>query len=280
MKKKQSQLELGLERKKEPDRNSDQGGRSFYFFDLDDNVLTLSTNVYLFHKKTGEELGVSTQNFALVSPHIGKPGKYQDYELRFDDATGSFRRFRGNGFVEDLRHGIETPDFHWKGPSWDCFFHASYNKRPTSIITARGHSAEVLQAGIQLFVDAGFIPHHPEYLGFFPVSQKSVREGLGDHEGKLSIAELKRRAIHSSVEMAFAQYGKNPHHRFGMSDDSPENIELILSAMHEMKVKYPKNSFFVIDTHGGQYTKQEVLLKTVEVHTYPSMVQLALFEDI
>ena len=278
MSKRRGQLEFSLERKRELDRNAHHGGRSFYFFDLDDNVLTLSTQVFLFHKQTGEELGVSTQDFAAIAAHIGKSGKYRNYELRNDDLTGSFRRFRGTGFVEDLSRDVLSAPELWKGPSWDCFFHASYNRRPTSIITARGHAPEVLKQGLELLVSHEFIPHAPEYLGFFPVSEKTTRFGLGDEGGTLSVAELKRRAIHRSVEDAFRVYGQNPHHRFGMSDDSPENIQLILNAMHELKVQFPQNSFFVIDTHGGQYKKQEVLLKSVEVHTYPSMVQLELFE--
>ena len=54
------QLELGHTHLKEPDRNYRQGGRSFYFFDFDDNIAFLSTSLVLFHKQNGEELFLSS----------------------------------------------------------------------------------------------------------------------------------------------------------------------------------------------------------------------------
>jgi hypothetical protein len=50
---KKSQLELGETRKREPDRNLHRGGRSFYFFDFDDNIAFLTTPLILFHKDNG-----------------------------------------------------------------------------------------------------------------------------------------------------------------------------------------------------------------------------------
>ena len=50
------QLELPIPRVAEPDRNFKDGGRSFYFFDFDDNVAFLTTPLFLFEKSTGREL--------------------------------------------------------------------------------------------------------------------------------------------------------------------------------------------------------------------------------
>ncbi|MFN9067243.1 MAG: hypothetical protein ACK5V3_08450, partial [Bdellovibrionales bacterium] len=49
------QLELGLQRAREMDRNFHLGGRSFYFFDFDDNIAFLPTPLVVFDKKTGAE---------------------------------------------------------------------------------------------------------------------------------------------------------------------------------------------------------------------------------
>src|SRR5688572_11388901 len=89
-----TQLELNLDRPQHPDRNHALGGRSFYFFDFDDNVLTLPTPLYLFDKNTGEEKSLSTSEFVLISELIGKEGAWKDFEIRFDSQTGTFRRFR------------------------------------------------------------------------------------------------------------------------------------------------------------------------------------------
>ncbi len=99
-----TQLELGIKREREPDRNHALGGRSFYFFDLDDNVMFLDTKIFIFHRETGEELALSTGEFAAVSRIIAKPGPLEQYETRLDDATGSFRRFRDLGELQDPSH--------------------------------------------------------------------------------------------------------------------------------------------------------------------------------
>jgi hypothetical protein len=74
---------------------------------------------------------------------------------------------------------------------------------------------------------------------------------------------LKKIAIERSVEKAFQTFGHSEHHRFGMSDDDPTNLRLIQDAMTGLKQKYPANSFFIIDTHGGRLVKQEVLVDGV-----------------
>lgn len=266
-----SQLELGIEREKENDRNFHLGGRSFYFFDFDDNIAFLTTPLVLFHKDHGGELEVSTGAFAREQASIGKAGAYKDHVIRWDDKTGTFRNFRdhddaelkrlgknGQIFLGDVAHALGLPDFDWKGPSWECFYHAVFNQRPISVITARGHHPDTIKSGIRLFCDAGHLPEHPNFLSVFPVNHVETRRLLGDAEAKLSVAELKQAAIRVSVEIAIQQYGYSKHHRFGMSDDDPKNIQLIVDEMKRLKVTYPEFSFFVIETHGGSFTKYEV----------------------
>ena len=74
----------------------------------------------------------------------------------------------------------------------------------------------------------------------------------------MSTAELKQKAIRASVERAIEVYGYSPHHRFGMSDDDPKNIQLIVEEMTRLKSKYPEMSFFMIETHGGDFIKHEI----------------------
>ncbi len=250
------QLELGETRQKEPDRNYHRGGRSFYFFDFDDNIAFLTTSLVLFHKETGEELFLSSSEWAIHHAHIGKSGPYVDYQISYDDINGSFRNFRDldineieklSGkqqlFVEDVQHALKLPDLQWKGPSWHCFYHATFNQRPVSVITARGHTAGTIQEGVRQFVKHGHLPAEPNYLSIYAVSNKDVRRHLGDHDLSISIAELKQRAIRASVEKAIEVYGMSPHHRFGMSDDDPKNIQLVVEEMTRLKSDYPQMSF-------------------------------------
>lgn len=284
------QMELQIQREIEPDRNSAKGGRSFYFFDFDDNVAFLSTAVFVFHKDDRREVKLSSRDFAEHSAHIGKRGIYQDYLIDYDDRIGTFRSFRDQDiglvrrwvghrqpFLKDLAAALGYPDFHWQGPSWSCFKHAVFNQRPMAIITARGHHPETLKAGFQLMVKAGHIPHEPNYLKIMPVSHPRIKSELSlSHD--TPIARLKQAAIRASVLEAFRVYGQNPHHRFGMSDDDPENIRLIVEEMVRLKSEFPQNSFFVIETHKGQFIKREVFHDyTIDQILLPSTQQLSLF---
>ncbi len=268
-----SQLELGISRPKEADRNLHLGGRSFYFFDFDDNVAFLATPLILFHKETKAESPISSGQWAQEHLAIGQSGIFRDYEINWDDKTGTFRNFRDHKteellrlgmksqiFVQDVALALGLPDFNWKGPSWSCFYHATFNQRPVSVITARGHFPSTIVEGIDLFVKAGHLPMQPNFLSIYPVSNRETRKALGDYDFKQSTAELKQAAIRASVELAIQKYGHNPHHRFGMSDDDPRNIQLITQEMLRLKSVYPEMSFFMIETHNGDFVKHEITL--------------------
>lgn len=272
-----SQMELAIERRKEADRNFHLGGRSFYFFDFDDNVAFLSTPLILFHKNSKAELKISSGDYAMEHANIGQRGLFADYEIQWDDQTGTFRCFRDHHedelrklglksqiFIQDVAEALGYPDFQWKGPSWSCFYHATFNQRPVSVITARGHAPKTIADGVELFVNAGHLPSRPNFLSIFPVSHKPTREVLGDSSYKMSVAELKQAAIRASVMQAIETYGWSPHHRFGMSDDDPKNIQLISEEMARLKEKFPEMSFFMIETQRGEFIKNEITLNGVK----------------
>ena len=258
---------------KEADRNFHLGGRSFYFFDFDDNIAFLTTPIIIFHKKSGMEIVLTSGEFAAQNKHIGISGPYSDYYLDFNDSSGTFRYFRDKElnpreikegkkqkFVQDILNAMEEVDTNWKAPSWEYFYHATYNKRPVSLITARGHGVPTIIEGVNQMVKAGHLPHSPNFHSIYPVSNPDTRKELGDIHLSKSVAELKRLAIRASVEKAIDLYGHSPFHRFGMSDDDHKNIELITEEMKELKIKYPDMSFFVIETFKDSFSKREILI--------------------
>ena len=260
-----AQLPLPITRQRQADRNLHKGGRSFYFFDFDDNVMTLGTRIFVFHRHTREELALSTGDFAQISPLLGEPGPFESYEIDLDDFHGSFRRFRDlpapageQPFVEDVNEALTGLPFDWHGPSWELFYHAVYNQRPIAIITARGHAPATVERGIDALVRGGHLDGPPNYLSILPVSHAATRAAIGDPAAAATIPELKMAAIVHCVEEAMRIYGENPYHRFGMSDDAPDNLELITAAMRKLKQRYPDNAFFVIDSSAGKLVKTEV----------------------
>ena len=133
--------------------------------------------------------------------------------------------------------------------------------------------------GINLMVRDGHLPHTPNYLSIYPVSNPDVRLELGDKKLVQSVPELKRAAIRESVEKAIQVYGHSPYHRFGMSDDDPKNVELITEEMKELKRKYSDMSFFVIYTKQNTFEKKEIIIprKRRTPSTEPKPEQLGLF---
>lgn len=282
-------MELELDRPIEPDRHFHQGGRSFYFFDFDDNIAFLSTPSYLFHKETQEQLELTSQLYAQNSPFIGKSGVYKDYVVDYNPETGTFRNFRDKSlsilerlsgqkqaFVTDLAQALGFPDYQWKGPSWNCFYHAVHNQRPLSLITARGHHPKTMMAGIDVLVRHGHLPRKPNYLSVYPVSHPEVLKGL-DEKSFSDIPKLKQIALRKSVEKAIERYGYNPYHRFGMSDDDPKNLKWIHEEMLALKRDYPEMSFFVIETHMSHFVKHEIHVDGSESSEDVSLKQLNLF---
>ncbi len=288
-----TQMEFEFERPREGDRNIAHGGRSFYFFDFDDNVAFLPTPIAIFHKETQEELLLGSGDYAQNSKLIGESGPYKNYFVNYDDSVGSFRFFRDHKlsliekirgkkqpFEEDLLKALETPDINWQGPCWQCFYHAVFNQRPLSIITARGHDIKTIEAGLELLVRYKHIPRKPNILCIYPVSNPQIRQQLSGGED-LKTPELKQKAIRLSVEKAISIYGNNPYHRFGMSDDDPRNIELIEEEMRLLKNEHPKMSFHIIYSAPSGDIKREILLdstseESIDVASYISE-QLELF---
>lgn len=284
------QLEIGHTRLREADRNYHLGGRSFYFFDFDDNIAFLTTPMVLFHKQTGEEFLISSGEWAQFHSTIGVSGPYADYDIRFEEPHGSFRHFRDfdvaemerlgisdQSFVRDVKKVLSEADMLWKGPSWDCFYHAVFNERPIAVITARGHHPETFKSGIAQFVARGYLPMQPNYLSILPVSHTPTRQALGDEDLVMSTSALKQKAMRSSVEKAIQTYGYSAHHRFGMSDDDPKNIQSIFEEMRRLKHDYPEMSFFMIETHGGNFVKHEVGLNQTSADWVEQNSQLDLF---
>lgn len=249
--------------------HKDREAKSFYFFDIDENILNLSSSIYLKHQATGKFLRVSGKSFIAEQKFIGKQGPFGDYCIDFSIKNGTFQEYRDQSiswwkkpfvdqsFIQDIKKSIKLPDSYWQGPSWAYFCHAVLNQRPVALITARGHSMNVLKKGLSLLVKYKHLPCEPNYLDIYAVNSPSfLKEYALDK--KYSTAELKNIAIEKAVQKAFKRYGFNHGHRFGMSDDDEENLKHITMAMSQLKKAYPQNAFFVFDTKNNKIIKKEL----------------------
>jgi predicted enzyme related to lactoylglutathione lyase len=237
------------------------GSISFYFFDIDDNLLFLPTELYLWNAERQIEQAVSSGEFAQIQNELGRAGKWQAWAIRED----TFRRFRDQpgiaaaeqSFVVDLLKTASTAT-PWQGPSWPLLVHAATKQRPIAMVTARGHEPATIEYALGVLVERGFLPAVPPILGIYTVSNPGVRAKLGAADPAMTIPSVKKLAIKDAVKNALERYGANPPHRFGMSDDDPNNVVLAISAMRDCKLIYPDKRFFVINTNHDEFVKLEI----------------------
>ncbi|TGU99340.1 hypothetical protein EN794_000950 [Mesorhizobium sp. M00.F.Ca.ET.151.01.1.1] len=240
---------------------ADSGGQSFYFFDIDDNLLFLPTCIYLWNAETRAEKSVSSGQFAAVQNSLGRPGPWQAWSV-FD---GTFRDFRDDPalpmeqqtFIRDLGLALNGTTA-WQGPSWPLLVHAANKGRAIAMVTARGHAPATIVAGLALLVAQGLLAAMPPILGIYTVSNPDVRRLLGADDPAMTVPSVKKRAIKHAVSVALQRNGSALPHRFGMSDDDPNNVMLAVSAMRDCKLDYPDKRFFVINTNHDEYVKLEI----------------------
>lgn len=115
----------------------------YYAFDWDDNILRMPTNIVL-KDDNGDEVLMSTEDFAEYRTKIGK----EDFEYKGRNIVGfaddAFRNFTVKGDKQFLIDAMDAKT----GPAWNDFVEAVNGGSVFSIITARGHTPNVLKEGV------------------------------------------------------------------------------------------------------------------------------------
>ena len=115
----------------------------YYAFDWDDNILTMPTKIIVKDDKNNE-VGMSTEDFAEYRMMVGKePFEYEGHNI-VSFADDPFRYFSVKGdkqFIIDSLLGKP-------GPAWDDFVEAVNNGSIFSIVTARGHTPNVMKESV------------------------------------------------------------------------------------------------------------------------------------
>ena len=123
----------------------------YYAFDWDDNIVHMPTKIVL-KTEDGDEIGMSTDDFAEYRQDIGKkPFDYKG-DVVVDFADDAFRNFRTEGDKDFL---IDTMTAK-KGPAFNDFKEAINNGSVFSIITARGHNPNTLKEAVYNYIINGF----------------------------------------------------------------------------------------------------------------------------
>ena len=242
--------------------------KSFYIFDFDDNIIHTGSITYIYHKETGEEVSLSSHEFVKHRTLIGKEGQFEDYFI--DASPGrTFRRFGDDPgsnyfpFLEDLKEAVSKKG--WEGPSWGRFVKAVTRKRTMSIITARGHHPDSIRKGINWLAEAGYLPEKPDIHSIYAVTNKEIKK-LIRWTGPDLISSIKKQALHHFIEAVYDEFGHEPSHRFGFSDDDPKNIASTRAKFLDLKQRNPHHSFFLYEARPTEVIEEEVHLSHNENH--------------
>jgi hypothetical protein len=123
----------------------------YYAFDWDDNIVHMPTKIVL-KTEEGDEVGMSTDDFAEHRHHIGKePFQYKG-ETIVDYADQPFRNFKTAGDKDFLIDAMSAKE----GPAFNDFREAINNGSIFSIITARGHNPETLKQAVYNYIISGY----------------------------------------------------------------------------------------------------------------------------
>lgn len=199
-----------------------------YSFDWDDNLCYMPTTIVLFHKTTGAEREVSTEVWAEIRSHVGKPGEWADYEVRGDKKSGSFRYF-GDLYDPEIfaRHvAAARAGKDWEAPSWQAFLQAMRywrTARWTTIISARGHEPATVR---RVLLGLG-LPHVPPEKNIHMVGGAEDPSGAKAELMLQILDRIQARGIDDDFVKVVNRDGvgaKQALHLWGFSDDDYGNF--------------------------------------------------------
>lgn len=257
----------------------------YYAFDWDDNIVHMPTKIVVKDDK-GEEVGMSTDDFAEHRHHIGKEDfNYKGHKI-VGYAENPFRNFRTEGDKDFIIDAMKAKT----GPAFDDFREAINNGSIFSIITARGHNPNTLKQAVYNYIINDFngiskkelVKNLKKFRSFAGEEDMSDNDliksylamnkyhpvSFGDEGGATNPEEAKVRAMDDFVDyikgMAAvlnkrAWLKKDIGNKFsptmptiGFSDDDPRNIEVMKKHFKDK----PNNIVKTYSTAGG--TKKEV----------------------
>jgi hypothetical protein len=252
----------------------------YYAFDWDDNIVHMPTKIIL-KTEDGDEIGMSTDDFAEYRSEIGKkPFKYKG-ETVVGFADNPFRNFRTEGDKDFLIDAMRAK----LGPAFNDFKEAINNGSIFSIITARGHNPNTLKQAVYNYIIDGFhgiskdqlVKNLKKYRTFVDEDDMSDDEliksylelckfhpvSFGDEQGATNPEEAKVRAMEEFVSYIKAMAGvlhkkayiKNKISNefvpeqpvIGFSDDDIKNVEV----MNKHFKNKPDNIVKTYSTAGG-----------------------------
>lgn len=253
----------------------------YYAFDIDDNLLFMTTKLHMDKKVDGKwvPVDVSTEEFAIARKDT------ENYRYRDGNLRETFVEFRDYGprgdkaFLEDWIDAIKNNRF---GPSWNQFIKCLINGSLFALITSRGHEPETIKKTVlwtidnylskdqydimlsnlskfnRIFKDSpkNLVSHYLDQCMFCGVYSETYQKIFGDiptKDAKVKAIQLFAEKIHNLAK----QVGGRAV--LGFSDDDIEYLNSIKNCMkNELSLKYVDMGLNVVFTGNREY-KRDVI---------------------
>ena len=248
----------------------------YYAFDWDDNIVSMPTKIIL-KDEDGDEVGMSTEDFATYREEIGKEPFDFDGHTIVGFGEEPFRYFGVKGdrqFIIDSM--LAKP-----GPAWPDFIEAINNGSIFSIVTARGHTPSVLKEACYNYIVSNtngidsdelvknlekyrdladeenvskreMIREYLDLCRFYPVTY-GEGSATNPEEGKIkALDEFSEYVLKMSQyiqKQAFLKKKINNYFvpKIGFSDDDLKNVDVVKKHFE----KNPENIIKTYSTAGG-----------------------------
>ena len=257
----------------------------YYAFDWDDNIVFMPTQIILVDTQ-GQEVGMSTHAFATERSKIGKEEfNYKGHVIK-GFAENPFRNFRVEGDAQFIKDApIAT-----LGPSFKDFKECVEGASIFAIITARGHTPDILKQACKNYITSKFggidtekvissikkynelygssntkessvlLDEYLELCQFSPVSHPKIAgndPAAAASPEELKASELTRFINHvdKQVKRINKNITKGQTKEIGFSDDDPKNVDYILShfALRDQQGRFRKGGKKIKVIFTGQH---------------------------
>lgn len=226
--------------------------KSLFIYDWDDNIMFMPSILRLERFTRGKWIRVR------VTPNQWSKIKNNDNIRNFGDES-FFDFYDDPTFIKQLSEAIYGFDF---GPSYDSFKQTLINGDDFAILTARGHSREIMITGVMMLIfrtfgendimkmikkvgDIGLYLSGQEY---FTVHSDSFNERFST-TNTTSTKNKKAIALHEYIHTKIKYYCYD-YNDFQVlfSDDDVDNVEAATNLFYNLKVIHPNVEFKIFDT--------------------------------
>lgn len=273
---------LSMNEQYEANLNVAERDLKYYIFDWDDNILHMPTTIHLERKsETGEWVphSVSTAVFSVIRSDTEN---YRPPDGKWEEAFKDFRDIdvdNENVFLRDTRTAIDrvVSGEQKAGPSFEKFKKTLIEGRLFAIVTARGHSPEIIRKAVTYFIDHVLSPEERKAMlknlrGYMTCFDPETPVDQDDQVLKYYLDINKYHGVMSPQfrKMMGAHPGASPNTEVGKQFAIKDFVEHVIRITRQRGLEKPISVGFSDDDEGNVIAVEEYVRNAL-IHEFPNV---------